>query len=99
MAGSKAFDFLCTFMGYPSEASMKFGRNSTTEKSELCDCLVVCGPHGVIISVKDNKYRATDDATGWERWTKAAIEKSASQIWGAERWLESADKVERHDGR
>jgi hypothetical protein len=66
---------------------------------ELCDCLVVCGPHVVIISVKENKYRATDDATGWERWTKAAIEKSASQIWGAERWLESADKVERHDGR
>ena len=66
---------------------------------ELCDCLVVCGPHIVIISVKDNKYRATGDATGWERWTKAAIEKSASQIWGAERWLESAEKIERHDGR
>src|SRR4029453_10666732 len=34
MAGSKAFDFLCTFTRYPSEASMKFGRNSTTEKSD-----------------------------------------------------------------
>jgi hypothetical protein len=66
---------------------------------ELCDCLIVCGPHVVIISVKENKYRATDDTTGWERWIKAAIEKSASQIWGAERWLESTDKVERHDGR
>src|SRR4029450_6423944 len=26
--------FLCTFMGHPSEASMKCGRNSTTEKSD-----------------------------------------------------------------
>jgi hypothetical protein len=27
-------------MGYPSEASMKFGRNSTTEKSVQLDTLV-----------------------------------------------------------
>ena len=66
---------------------------------ELCDCLIVCGPHIIIVSVKDNKYRATDDATGWTRWTKASIRKSASQIWGAERWVEDVDEVERHDGR
>ena len=68
-------------------------------EKELCDCLIVCGPHIVIISVKDNKYRATDDAVGWKRWIRASIEKSASQIWGAERWLQSVDEVERHDGR
>lgn len=66
---------------------------------ELCDCLIVCGPHVVIISVKDNEYRETGDKTGWERWTKAALEKSYSQIWGAERWLETVDSVERADGR
>lgn len=66
---------------------------------ELCDCLVVCGPHIVIISVKENKYKDTGDETGWERWQKAAIEKSASQIWGAERWLETVDEIARHDGR
>src|SRR4029453_4802754 len=33
--GDKNFVFLCTFMGYSSEASMKFGRNSTTEKSPI----------------------------------------------------------------
>lgn len=53
----------------------------------------------VIISVKDNEYRETGDKTGWERWTKAALEKSHSQIWGAERWLETVDRVERADGR
>ncbi|PKD39108.1 hypothetical protein U737_20860 [Methylomonas sp. LW13] len=66
---------------------------------ELCDCLIVCGPHIIIISVKENEYRNTGDKVGWERWTKAAIDKSASQIWGAERWLETVDEVLRHDGR
>lgn len=66
---------------------------------ELCDCLVVCGPHIVIISVKENEYKDTGDKTGWERWQKAAIEKSVSQIWGAERWLETVNEIVRHDGR
>lgn len=66
---------------------------------ELCDCLIVCGPHVVIISVKDNEYRETGDKTGWERWTKVAIDKSIAQIWGAERWLDTVESVERADGR
>lgn len=66
---------------------------------ELCDCLIVCGPHIVILSVKDNEYRETGDSTGWERWTKAAIQKSQAQIFGAERWLKSSDEVVRSDGR
>lgn len=66
---------------------------------ELCDCLVVCGPHVIIISVKENQYKETGDSTGWERWTKEAIDKSASQIWGAERWLSTANEVTRYDGR
>lgn len=66
---------------------------------ELCDCLIVCGPHIVIISVKENAYKDTGDKTGWERWAKAAIEKSVAQIWGAERWLETVHEIVRHDGR
>ncbi|GAW96683.1 MULTISPECIES: hypothetical protein [Colwellia] len=66
---------------------------------ELCDCLIVCGNHIVIISVKDIKYKDTGDKAGWNRWTKSAIDKSASQIWGAERWLGSTQSFIRHDGR
>ncbi|WP_446811102.1 hypothetical protein ACH50O_05920 [Methylomonas sp. 2BW1-5-20] len=66
---------------------------------ELCDCLIVCGNHIVIISVKDIQYKDTGDRAGWDRWVKAAIDKSASQIWGAERWLNSAQSFTRHDGR
>ena len=66
---------------------------------ELCDCLIVCGNHIVIISVKDIKYKDTGDATGWNRWVKSAIDKSASQICGAERWIDEAQSFTRHDGR
>lgn len=66
---------------------------------ELCDCLVVCGPHIIIISVKEIEFRDTGDTVGWERWQKAAIDKSVQQIWGAERWLRVADRVVRSDGR
>ncbi|MEI8395579.1 MAG: hypothetical protein WCF85_12635 [Rhodospirillaceae bacterium] len=66
---------------------------------ELCDCLIVCDRHVVIISVKDCAYRNTGDTTGWERWKKKAIEASMSQIAGAERWLATSDHVERADGR
>ncbi|OLF36809.1 hypothetical protein [Psychrobacter sp. Cmf 22.2] len=66
---------------------------------ELCDCLIVCGNHIIIISVKDIKYKDTGDEAGFKRWTKAAIDKSASQIWGAERWLYSSVEFTRHDNR
>lgn len=66
---------------------------------ELCDCLIVCGQHIIIISVKDIQFKDTGDVAGWNRWTKAAIEKSASQIWGAERWLDSVGDFTRSDGR
>lgn len=66
---------------------------------ELCDCLVICGPDIIIFSVKEIEYRDTGDKTGWERWQKAAIDKSVKQIWGAERWLRVSDTVVRSDGR
>lgn len=66
---------------------------------ELCDCLVVCGADIIIISVKEIEFRDTGDTVGWERWQKAAIDKSVQQIWGAERWLRVADRVVRSDGR
>src|SRR5258708_944435 len=67
--------------------------------NELCDCLVVCGEHVMIVSVKSVAYRDTGDSTGLARWQRAAIEGSARQIWGAERWLASVDQFDRHDGR
>lgn len=66
---------------------------------ELCDCLIVCEQNIIIISVKEIEYKDTGDTTGYNRWIKHAIQKSATQIWGAERWLDTVDTVKRHDGR
>lgn len=49
--------------------------------------------------MKEIEYKDTGGATGLERWHRTAIEKSARQIWGAERWLKTSDEVTRHDGR
>ncbi len=59
----------------------------------------MCDTHVLITSVKEIEYRDTGDKVGWERWHKAAIDESAQQIWGAERWLRAADRFHRRDGR
>lgn len=66
---------------------------------ELCDCLVVCGPHVIIISVKEIEFKDTGDKIGWDRWHKNAVDKSVQQIWGAERWLKTSDTVQTSSGR
>lgn len=66
---------------------------------ELCDLLVVCGDHVIIFSVKEVEYKDTGTESGIYRWIKAAIDKSVSQIYGAERWLKSSNVVLRHDER
>lgn len=67
---------------------------------ELCDILVVCEPDVIIISVKEVHIPDSGDLdTDWERWRKRAIEKSYKQIYGAERWIETATNVIRSDGK
>ncbi len=55
---------------------------------ELCDLLVVCGDHVLIFSDKAVAWPASGDTDlAWRRWFKRAIDKSADQIRGAERWI------------
>ena len=66
---------------------------------ELCDTLIVCDPDIIIVSVKDIQITDSGDMlTDWERWRKRAIDASVKQIYGAERWIESATHVIRSDG-
>ena len=66
---------------------------------ELCDVLAVCDPSVVIFSVKDLAMPASGSAEiDWQRWHRGAIEESVKQIYGAERWLQSATNVIRSDG-
>ena len=74
-------------------------RNPRGKKGkELCDILVVCEPDILIFSVKEIAFNDTGDKIGWERWRRAAIEKSCSQIAGAERWIKANPNVITKDG-
>ena len=60
---------------------------------ELCDMLVVFGEHVLIFSDKRCSFPTSGDLKlDWQRWYKKAIEKSADQAWGAERWLKNYPK-------
>ncbi|MBX2956170.1 MAG: hypothetical protein KF846_08435 [Cyclobacteriaceae bacterium] len=66
------------------------GKNS----KELCDVLIVCGQHVVIISVKDIAVSShSDENVQYERWVNKAINESVQQIYGAERFLSSVDEI------
>ena len=66
---------------------------------EPCDILVVCDPHVVIISVKNVRYKDTGRPDiDRMRWQREAIDESAEQIYGAERWTKNAARVVRGDG-
>lgn len=57
---------------------------------EICDLLVVFENHVIIFSDKDCAFPNTGNLDlDWSRWFKRAIQKSAEQIWGAERWIKS----------
>jgi hypothetical protein len=66
---------------------------------ELCDVLIVCDPDVIVVSVKEVGLGDSGDiSTDWERWSRRAIDDSAKQIYGAERWLKSANRVVKSDG-
>jgi hypothetical protein len=66
---------------------------------ELCDVLVVCDPHVIVISVKDIQLKNTDTPdVDWKRWQRKAIEDSVKQIKGAIRWLDKSEYVIQKNG-
>ncbi len=66
---------------------------------ELCDILVVCEPDVIIFSVKEVAFSQKGDiAVNQKRWSKRAIDESVKQIYGAERWINSATNVIKADG-
>ena len=55
---------------------------------EVCDLLVVFEGHVIIFSDKDCAFPNTGDIDlDWSRWFRRAVEASAKQVWGAERWI------------
>lgn len=66
---------------------------------ELCDVLVICDPHIIVISVKDIPLKNTDaPSVDWKHWQRKAIEDSTKQIKGAVRWLDRSEYIVQKDG-
>ncbi len=68
-------------------------QHGSGDGKELCDMLVVFGNHILIFSDKHCEFpNSSDLILDWKRWYKRAIQSSANQTWGAERWLRSYPK-------
>lgn len=60
---------------------------------EICDLLVIFDRHIIIFSDKHCEFQDSGDVPrDWQRWFKKAIQKSAEQAWGAERWVRQQPK-------
>ena len=67
--------------------------NGKGDGKELCDLLVVFGNDVLLFSDKDCEYHSrTDVKVAWPRWYKRAIEKSANQLAGAEKFAKAFPK-------
>ena len=81
-----------TLWSYPNPIGKK--------DKELCDILIFCEPHIIIISVKEiSPTESGNYKTDILRWKKTALEKSFRQIYGAERFLNSISSLKLNDGR
>ena len=62
--------------------------SGTRDGKEICDLLVVFENDVIIFSDKHCEFpRSADLGRDWARWYRRAVEKSAGQLWGAERWI------------
>jgi len=61
---------------------------------ELCDVLIICEPDIVVFSVKEINIKESGNLeTDIKRWIERAIDASIKQVYGAERFIESTDKI------
>jgi hypothetical protein len=64
------------------------GKAGQGDGKEICDLLVVFGDGVIIFSDKDCHFPNSGQLdVDWSRWFRRAVQKSADQVWGAERWI------------
>lgn len=64
------------------------GKVGDGDGKELCDLLVVCDPHVIIFSEKNIAWTDAPIEVAWRRWFRRAVSGAASQLQGAERWID-----------
>src|SRR5260221_4139735 len=69
------------------------GKASRGDGKEVCDLLVIFGDHIIIFSDKNCGLKNSGNShLDWQRWFRKAVEDSARQSWGAERWIRQNPK-------
>ena len=64
------------------------GQQTVGLGKEVCDLLVVFEDHVLIFSDKECDFPSSGKLElDWTRWYRRAVEKSAHQLWGAQRWI------------
>jgi hypothetical protein len=77
-----------SFWSYPGIYRDQGKSGSKGDGKEVCDLLVVFENHIIIFSDKDCVFSDTSNIElDWSRWYRRAVQKSAEQVWGAERWI------------
>jgi hypothetical protein len=80
-----------SFLGlwaYPNVFTDEGRKDAKGAGEELCDLLVVYGDHVIIFSDKHIEFQLNRPISiAWPRWYKRAIEASARQVSGAEKWI------------
>lgn len=81
----KNFLFLWSYPGvYRNQGKPENGGHG----KEICDLLVIFDQHVIVFSDKHCQLQDSADVRrDWQRWFKRAIQKSAEQAWGSERWI------------
>lgn len=88
--GKKAF---LSLWSYPNVFTDEGRGDGKGDGKELCDLLVVFGNNVLLFSDKECEFHGnTDVKVAWRRWYRRAIEKSARQLAGAERFAKSFPK-------
>lgn len=73
---------------YPNTFRDQMDHPGANQGKELCDLLVVCGPHVVVFSEKTVVWQSDKPTPlAWSRWFRGAVADSVKQIRGAERWI------------
>lgn len=82
-----------TLWSYPNVFTDEGRANGKGDGKELCDLLVVFGNDVLLFSDKDCVYQSNVDvAVAWPRWYRSAIDKSARQLEGAEKFIRAYPK-------
>lgn len=92
LAGLARKAFL-SLWSYPNVFTDEGRANGKGDGKELCDLLVIFGNDVLLFSDKDCAFRSDIDVTvAWSRWYRSAIDKSAKQLAGAEKFLKAYPK-------